>query len=64
MSVSFSSTSLAVTGAPTLAPPVALSDTLRVVVADLNVGGSLTASTSTETVAVLDSEGLPASRTS
>ena len=64
MSVSLSSTSVAVTGAPTLPPGLALWDTRRVVVADANVGGSFTASTSTVTVALLEREGLPVSRTS
>ena len=55
--------SLAVTGAPTLSPSPALSETTRVAVADAKVGASFTLATVMETVAVLDSDGLPASLT-
>ena len=64
MSRSLPSTSVAVKGAPTLSPGLAPSDKRRVVVGAGNDGGSFTASTSTETVALLVSEGLPESRTS
>ena len=55
---SASSTSVAATAAPTLAPGAALSDTLRVVGDGANVGASFTAMTVMVTVAVFESRVL------
>ena len=64
VSVSFASTSVAVTGAPTLSPASALSDTERAPVSEGgNTGASFTASIWMETEAVLERDGLPVSRT-